>query len=276
MAKISLTLLSIALLFLSSTFSAMASEGARYDIKENTLTIPAVNIGDQSFYYLQLSLSSSEPDIIFDVKEVREIERPSSSEAYYSTGTSRLSVPSVDVGGAQWIVNLDLLQDSNQFRADSMLLPFFDVAGGLTDVEYIDSSMNKFTFHFNEVGNIESVESIWLLLSYVNNDRIVLHTLNSHTHIGELDAADLESISALSKFFDTWWHAYSAEETSGTTDTSSTPYGFYADTGGLDLKLPALANAISNSSWIVACAYATVSSNSRESIVEACESSSNL
>lgn len=251
--------------------SGEASEGARYDSEENILTIPAVNIGDQSFYYLQLSLSSSEIEILFDVKEAREIERPSSSEAYYSTSTSRLSVPSVDVGGEQWVVNLNLLQDSSQFRVDSILLPFFDVAGGLTDVEYIDRSMDRFTFRFNEAGNIESVASLSLLLTYVGNDRVVVHTLRSHTHIGELDAADLESVPALSRFFDTWWIAYSSEETSGTTDTSSAYSGLYISSGGLDLKLPSLANAISNSSWIYQCASAATAADSRTSIIPACE-----
>ena len=62
------------LLFMFIASSAAAFEGAICNSMENTLTTPAVNIGDENFHYLELSLSNSNTDIISDVKEVREMQ----------------------------------------------------------------------------------------------------------------------------------------------------------------------------------------------------------
>lgn len=259
------------LILITCAPSAVASEGAIFNSVENTLTIPVVNVGDQGFYYLELSFSPSETDIRLTIEEAREIDRPGNSNAYFSTATSRLSVSNVDVGGDQWILNLDLVQGSSQFIVESMLLPTLDTEGRISEVEYLDNSMERYIYRFDEAGKIENIEDQWQVFSFQADSTVTVFANYGApgfgTDLGEMDAGDVGSAISLYYFFESIRQLHHSEITSSELDYHAFP--------ALNRNFQPLANALSIPSWIFACAYAAGSTNSWESIVKACESPSN-
>ncbi|MBL4574064.1 MAG: hypothetical protein JKY86_13480 [Gammaproteobacteria bacterium] len=283
------------LMFIAS--SGVASEGASYNIEKNTLTIPVVSVDDLAFYNLELGLPHIETeyffdankavsswilnarsqsmhvrtDIFFDVKAVSEIETKSNSDAYYSINASRLNVPNVDVAGEQWIMNLGLASDGSRFIFDSALLPSMDADGRILEVEYIDSSLNGFTYRFDERGSIKSIAYGSILYTFLSNQRVLITgniKVHNSTWLGEVDIADLDSPIALNNFFNSFWHSYNAEGTSDTADPVT------VGTAVMTHTHPSFI-ALSIRSWIFTCASAAVSTDSWESIAQACDSPAN-
>ena len=243
---------------------ALASEAALYNNIEDTFTIPIVNVDDQSFYYLELNLSVSENR--FNIKDAWEIDPQSNSNAYFSTATSRLSLANVDVDGDQWIINLDLTQDSSQFIVESMFLPTLDAAGNISEVEYIDNTMEHFIYRFNEEGKIDHIETESNVYSFRADGSVNVYAIYG-THLGDLNADDLGSSVNLYYFFRWVSEIHHAEITSSEDD--------YAAINERYINYRSIANALSIPSWLFACASATVSTNSWETVVKACEAPAN-
>ncbi len=186
--------LTLTLLFF--TFSAppiIASDNASFDTQATTLTIPSVNVADQSAYFLQLSLTQTEPELLFDVADVSEITWSDDNQASFSLASGVLSVPNLYVGKQRWNVTLELIADSLQFRAvsgspvtdilimesyddeqnpfviavgDDQFVPFFDAEGMLNRVDhiagtkmYLESSTREVSYRFDQAGNLDCIST---------------------------------------------------------------------------------------------------------------------
>ena len=249
--------------------SAPASEAALYNNIEDTFTIPIVNVDDQSFYYLELRLSESENR--FNIKDAWEIGSQNNSDGYFSTATSRLSLANVDMDGGQWIINLDLTQDSSQFMVESMFLPTLDAAGNISEVEYIDNALEHFIYRFNEALKIDHIETERFVYSFQADGSVNVYANygapNYGTHLGDLNADELSSSISLYYFFRWVSQLHHSEITSSQED--------YAAINEVNINYRSVANALSIPSWLFACASATVSTNSWETVVKACEAPAN-
>lgn len=261
------------LLLVFSTSLTVASEEIVYDRVENTFSIPSINVDDQVFYYLELSRSVSEAEIRYNIEEAREIDPQSNSNAYFSSATSRLSLANVDVDGSQWIYNLDLDQGSLQFIIESTFLPILDAEGKLSEIEYIDNTLEHYTYRFNEAGRIDHIETDWLVYSFRQNGDVGVYANYGGpapywgTHAADLDADDIGSAVSLYYFFRAAVETHLSELTSDQQD--------YTVISDRSTNYQSIANALAIPSWLFECASATVSNESWEPIVMACEAPPN-
>jgi hypothetical protein len=268
-SKMSSKMYSIAFVFsIFFVSSAVALEGATFDTSRNTLTIPTVNIDNQIFYYLRLSLSAFETEIRFEVEDGREIDPQDYSDAYYSTATSRLSVLNVDLDGSQWLINLDLVRDSSQFIVGSLLSATADTKGNVSKVEYIDNTMSRYIYRFLEEGTIETIENTRAGYRFNDDNTVSIHANYAGypiygTHGGDMNTEDVSSAIALSRTFRDWINHHLSETSSGQEDN-----GTFSN---FDIDFPALANALSRHSWVYACASASVTRGFWDSVARACE-----
>lgn len=116
------TLYSISFFLFLSSFSfipVQAMENASFNSEQNTLTIPALSFSGQGSYFVEMHLSQTEPNVIFDVAKAEENGEVSSNEAYFSIDSGLLNIANLDIAGDSWIVTLEQLGSSSQFQVIS-------------------------------------------------------------------------------------------------------------------------------------------------------------
>ncbi|NKB32742.1 MAG: hypothetical protein GKR91_06555 [Pseudomonadales bacterium] len=178
--KLSITacILIFSLSLISYTSPAAAIEVAHYDSDDLTLTIPNVNVSNQSAYQVELVLSQTEPSLIFDLTEAEEIGWTEEAYANFSLESGMLDVPNLYVGAQKWNVTLELIPESLQFRAvtatpvndvsviesnngesipfivslgNDQLIPFLEPTGELLRIDYI---FNRNSYQLNSSRNV--------------------------------------------------------------------------------------------------------------------------
>lgn len=159
-------------------------ENASFNSEQNTLTIPALSFSGQGSYFVEMHLSQTEPNVIFDVAKAEENGEVSSNEAYFSIDSGLLNIANLDIAGDSWIVTLEQLGSSSQFQVisasasprvsvteivNSKVTPYvFDIGtsriiprvgffGDLKSMEYLIAPGERVTLVFDVDGDIESI-----------------------------------------------------------------------------------------------------------------------